>query len=37
MKAVLKPVCDRDDFMAALRLRYQAERPGIKEKNIAHG
>ena len=36
-KAVLEPICDRDDLMATLWLRYQTERPRIKEKNVAHG
>jgi hypothetical protein len=36
-KTVLEPVCYCDDFTAALWLRYQAERTGIEEKNVAHG
>ena len=36
-KTIFEPVCYRDDFMAALWLRYQAERTGIEEKNVAHG
>jgi hypothetical protein len=36
-KAILEPVRYRDYFMTALRLRYQAERTGIEEKNVAHG
>jgi hypothetical protein len=36
-KTVFEPVRYCDDFLAALRLRYQAERSGIEEKNVAHG
>ncbi len=36
-KTILEPVRYRDYFMTALWLRYQAERTGIEEKNVAHG
>jgi hypothetical protein len=36
-KTILEPVRYRDYFMTALSLRYQAQRSGIEEKNVAHG
>ena len=36
-KTIFEPVRYCDDFVATLWLRYQAERSGIEEKNVAHG
>ena len=36
-KTVFEGVCYCDDFVATLWLRYQGERSGIEEKNVAHG
>ena len=35
-KTVFEPVCNCDDFVTTLWLRYQAERARIEEKNVAH-
>ena len=35
-KTILEPVRDGDHFLAALRLRYQAELARIEKKNVVH-